>query len=94
MGLEDEAGLLGLIGLRPLSPGQAEITHMAVQPGTQRRGMGRQLLALAAAQGWTDLSAETDAQAVDFYRACGFAITSLGERYPGTERFLCRWTQP
>lgn len=35
------------------------------------------------------LSAETDAEAVGFYRSCGFTVRSLGEKYPGTERFLC-----
>lgn len=37
------------------------------------------------------LDAETDADAVDFYRRCGFAVESLGERYPGVERFRCTW---
>jgi hypothetical protein len=32
--------------------------------------------------------------AVDFYRRLGFAVDSLGEKYPGTEWFLCRWTAP
>lgn len=27
--------------------------------------------------------------AVDFYRGCGFRVRSLGERYPGAERFAC-----
>ena len=33
--------------------------------------------------------AETDRDAVDFYRSCGFTIESLGEKYPRIERFLC-----
>jgi ribosomal protein S18 acetylase RimI-like enzyme len=32
---------------------------------------------------------ETDKDAVGFYRNYGFEITSLGEKYPGVERFLC-----
>jgi hypothetical protein len=36
-----------------------------------------------------EIEAETDKDTVDFYRLCGFTITSLGEPYPGTERFLC-----
>lgn len=35
------------------------------------------------------LIAKTDAEAAGFYRCCGFAITSLGEVYPGVERFDC-----
>lgn len=36
------------------------------------------------------LVAETDADAVGFYRHSGFEVMSLGEKYPGTERFSCR----
>jgi len=35
------------------------------------------------------LFAETDMDAVGFYRKCGFSINSLGEKYPGTERYKC-----
>lgn len=37
------------------------------------------------------VSAETDADAVEFYRKYGFKIKSLGEKYPGVERFLCEY---
>ena len=35
------------------------------------------------------LTAETDADAVGFYQRCGFEVESLGELYPGAERFRC-----
>jgi ribosomal protein S18 acetylase RimI-like enzyme len=34
--------------------------------------------------------AETDNEAVEFYRATGFRVTSLGEKYPGVERYRAR----
>ncbi len=34
--------------------------------------------------------AETDRSALGFYVALGFTMTSLGEKYPGVERFLVR----
>jgi len=37
----------------------------------------------------TYLEAETDAEAVKFYKKMGFQIQSLGEKYPGIERFHC-----
>lgn len=37
------------------------------------------------------MTAETDAEAAGFYRACGFQVRSLGEKYPGVERFACFW---
>lgn len=35
------------------------------------------------------IKAETDKDAVGSYRKNGFSITSLGEKYPGVERFDC-----
>jgi hypothetical protein len=37
----------------------------------------------------THLEATTDSDAVGFYRRSGFKIESLGEQYPGVERFRC-----
>ena len=53
-------------------------------------GIGSSLISFA----WNEhrlgeLTAETDADAVDFYERCGFSVRSLGEKYPGTERFWC-----
>ena len=42
-------------------------------------------------EGLQALYSETDQESVDFYRASGFAVTSLGEKHPGIERFSCRW---
>ena len=38
----------------------------------------------------TRVTAETDKDAVGFYRSCGFEVESLGELYPGIERFRCK----
>ncbi|MNP39986.1 hypothetical protein D3C76_1335850 [compost metagenome] len=35
------------------------------------------------------IKAETDKDTVGFYKKIGFSITSLGEKYPGVERFEC-----
>ncbi|PFE51898.1 GNAT family N-acetyltransferase, partial [Bacillus cereus] len=37
----------------------------------------------------TYIEAETDKEAVGFYKKCNFKIESLGEKYPGIERFYC-----
>ena len=37
------------------------------------------------------VSAETDKDAVNFYKRYGFSIISLGEKYPGVERFYCEY---
>lgn len=87
---------IACIGLEPRDyRDEAEITSLAVLPDWRRQGFARALifgacehLALRAVE------AETDADAVDFYRATGFAVESLGERYPGVERFRCRLELP
>ena len=38
---------------------------------------------------FSSIYAETDQDAVNFYKNIGFHITSLGEKYPGVERFAC-----
>nr|WP_301173380.1 GNAT family N-acetyltransferase [Brevibacillus nitrificans] len=35
------------------------------------------------------IAAETDQEAVGFYRKYGFQIKSLGEKYTGVEQFHC-----
>ncbi|NYE04281.1 ribosomal protein S18 acetylase RimI-like enzyme [Bacillus niacini] len=40
---------------------------------------------------YPSVHAETDSDAVEFYRKYGFKITSLGEKYPGVERLLCEY---
>jgi len=35
------------------------------------------------------IEAETDEDAVHFYRSIGFRVESIGEIVPGTERFCC-----
>ena len=101
LGITEDDGLLGLIGLNEGNTLEAVtetgasknevviITHIAVQPMVQGRGLGRKLLQLATVRGARTLYAETDAEAKDFYQACGFVISSLGELYPGVERFGC-----
>lgn len=83
--------LQGLIGLAPRGAGSGEITHIAVQPELRGQGIGRDLVRLGmAVTALRVLQAETDRDAVGFYRALGFSVQSLGERHPGVERFLCR----
>lgn len=85
----------GLIGLRATGPGAAEITHIAVRPIWRGQGIGRSMVhELITREGLQELSAETDGEAAPFYRRLGFAVRSLGERYPGVERFSCTLRTP
>ncbi len=92
-GARQDNELVGFIALRLSAPGEAEIRQIAVHSRHRRRGIGRQMVAAACqVHGLRTVSAETDRHAVGFYRRLGFVVSSLGEKYPGTERFSCRLT--
>ena len=91
-GYESEGDLIGLIGFSADAEGTLTIHHLAVHPECRGAGYGRgQILELIQLQKPRVIVAETDEDAVDFYRSIGFTISSLGEKYPGTERFVCRY---
>jgi ribosomal protein S18 acetylase RimI-like enzyme len=84
--------VVGCIGIELGTGGHATIRHIAVKPPKRGEGIGISLIHQAVATfALTELVAETDVEAVEFYGTCGFAVRSLGEKYPGTERFLCTW---
>ncbi len=90
LGLKSEGTLVGLIGLAFGRTGSAVIRHIVVRRDRRRRGIGRKMIQTVMRQfSLREISAETDHDAVDFYRRCGFHIKSLGEKYPRTERFWC-----
>ncbi|GGG15178.1 GNAT family N-acetyltransferase [Paenibacillus abyssi] len=83
--------LVGLIGIIPILDREAELKHIAVLPAYRRQGIGKDMIDEYMQQyGMDSMTAETDKDAVGFYRNMGFQITSLGEKYPGVERFQCR----
>ena len=88
-GDERERLLLGCVGFTV--DGQAgELRHIAVRPEHRGTGIGKAMLVTAVDRfDLSELTAETDQEAVGFYRKCGFRVESLGERYPGTERYRC-----
>jgi len=66
------------------------IKHIAVLPEERGSGIGSSMIRFICSEyKLKSLLAETDKDAVLFYSNLGFQITSLGEKYPGVERFLC-----
>ena len=79
-------------GLRVQSEA-AEVLHIGTRLDARSRGHGRSLLlALMAQLPLISLDAETDGEAVDFYRRAGFQILAAPPRF-GTPRFRCRLTR-
>ena len=93
----DAAGTpIACLGLEPGGDRtEAMITSLAVLPGWRRQGFARALIFGACEHlGLHAMETETGTDAVGFYRAVGFSVTSLGELYPGIERFRCRLDLP
>lgn len=65
------------------------IRDIAVEPEARRAGVGRRMIEEAAeAVGAVEIVAETDDDAVGFYRRCGFTVEPLGDVYHSV---LCRY---
>lgn len=80
--------IVGCIGIEIISFNECVIKHIAVSSEHRGKGIGSRMIEFLSEE-FTLITAETDKDAVDFYRKYGFSITSLGEKYPGVERFLC-----
>jgi ribosomal protein S18 acetylase RimI-like enzyme len=82
--------LAGLVGIIRLGGHTLEISHLAVQQKWRGKGIARVMITeISKTAGIETITAETDHEAAGFYRSAGFAVTSLGEKYPGVERFNC-----
>ncbi|NRR16109.1 MULTISPECIES: GNAT family N-acetyltransferase [Bacillus] len=78
------------IGMEIIGANKARICHIAVVPQYRHKGIAVQMIKeIVKMHQLTYIEAETDAEAVKFYKKIGFQIKSLGEKYPGIERFHC-----
>lgn len=93
---DEDSKLIGIIGYRMNPDGELEIRHIAVSPDERGQGIGRAMVLEALAETEpVSIVAVTDEEAIDFYRNIGFTVESLGEQYPGVERFKCTYiTEP
>jgi ribosomal protein S18 acetylase RimI-like enzyme len=88
-GIYQKDMLVGIIGLIH-NLDEIEIKHIAIQTEHRHKGHGQELIrAISNLYPEVKLVAETDNDAVNFYKKIGFMIISLGEKYPGVERFKC-----
>ncbi|WMT39117.1 GNAT family N-acetyltransferase [Paenibacillus sp. D2_2] len=82
--------LAGLIGIVPYSDDVVELKHIAIKPQYRWHRLGANLIhEYMQSYHPAKMIAETDQDAVGFYSKVGFEIHSLGEQYPGVERFQC-----
>lgn len=70
----------------------AEIKQIATAAAYRKKGWGHRMIEfIKTSHQLKMITAETDRDAVFFYLSEGFKAVSLGEKYPGVERFLCTW---
>ncbi|WP_072950896.1 GNAT family N-acetyltransferase [Rhodococcus koreensis] len=81
---------VGVVGYSA-APDRTTLLHLATHPLYRRRGIGTALIHwVQSSHPGIPLVAETDADSVHFYEKSGFTSVSLGEKYPGVERYLVR----
>jgi ribosomal protein S18 acetylase RimI-like enzyme len=89
-GIEMNDELIGIVGVIGVGEEDLEIRHIAVLETFRGQGVGSEMISAVQSRFSPEsLTAETDRGAVGFYRRLGFRVESLGEKYPGVERFLC-----
>ncbi|PFN19771.1 GNAT family N-acetyltransferase [Bacillus cereus] len=78
------------IGIEVIEGSKARICHIAVMKKYRHQGIALQMIReVVRMYQLTYVEAETDDAAVEFYKRIGFQVKSLGEKYPGRERFHC-----
>lgn len=86
----DDGIVCGIIILKRIVYNEFEIIGIATDHNHRKKGVASKLISYATnILNCSIITAETDDDAVDFYRKYGFKIKSLGEKYPGIVRYLC-----
>lgn len=89
-GCSEDRVVHGIIVIEETGVNSFEIIGIAVNPDHRMCGIGRELIAYAIRElNCKNLFAETDDDAVNFYRRCGFTIKNLGQKYKGVTRYSC-----
>ena len=84
------SALVGVLRVDAYRRSQCTITHIAVAHRFRGQGIGQRLIEFIRDEmNFVQAEAETDDDALGFYRACGFEIDSLGEDSFGNKRFRC-----
>ncbi|WP_018755074.1 GNAT family N-acetyltransferase [Paenibacillus terrigena] len=91
-GAVEEDEVIGIVGFSMDEDQNLILQHIAVRPENREQGYGRSImLELIGLTNPKSIVSETDESAADFYRNIGFTVFSLGEKYPGVERFRCEY---
>ena len=85
--LDDEKPI-GMLGIDFTNHSHGVITHLATAPERRKQGIAVSLINHVARKlKLKDIVAETDQDAVEFYRVIGFKTEEIESRWPGVKRF-------
>jgi ribosomal protein S18 acetylase RimI-like enzyme len=79
--------VLGVCGFT-IHSGKVEITNISVAKDKRKRGIGKAMIIALLKKHKMEIEAETDDDAVEFYRKCGFNITMTLQKH-GIRRWKC-----
>lgn len=85
-GWVENGEFLGVCGFE-VHPDYVEILHISVADNARHRGIGGAMVTALQEKYGLRLEAETDDDAVDFYRKCGFGATAI-KKYD-VQRWIC-----
>jgi ribosomal protein S18 acetylase RimI-like enzyme len=89
IGWQEGEVIVACAGAEKLGGGTIGIRSIAVAPAWRNRGVGRALIdALVKHHNAARVVAETDDDAVGFYRRCGFAVEDAPPKF-GRARYWC-----
>jgi len=84
--------IVGFVGVEVITLEHYEIKHIAVLPDLRGQNIGSKMVKFVCKKhDLSFISAETDCDAVEFYRKYGFEVINLGEKYPGVNRYRCEY---
>ena len=82
--------IVGVLRVDSLTCARCTITHIATHPRYRRQRVGLTLVEFIRDElKFEQAEAETDDDAVSFYKACGFEVESLGMNEFGVQRYKC-----
>ena len=84
--------IIGVCGFRVYHTDRLEILNIAVDKTARKRGVGSAIIAALQKEFLLPIKAETDDEAVDFYRKAGFETTELQKH--GIRRWVCTLPMP
>lgn len=91
---DGSSNIIGAVFIKITDYKNGLIKHIPTDEKYRKHGISRGMLEYVM---WKEnlsfLSADTDAESVDFYAKTGFNAKPLGEKYPGIERFYCEMSK-